>query len=378
MEELKNKYLMHTHKILIVDDQTEHLEAIVNIIENDTNSYRVLQAFDGLTAIKIAEKEIPDLIITDWEMPGMNGIELIKLLKSKEEIQDIPIIMCTGVMTKSENLATSLKVGAVDYVRKPVDKIELKARINSMLLLSESYKKNAQLRAMSTRLREVDRLKDEFLANTSHELRTPLFGIIGLLEALLDKPSIEDPEDQKLLNTALHSGRRLRKLVTDILDYSKLRHQKLELALEPIELHSLVDVVLRLCKPMITERNLELVNAIEPGSLHVQADEIRIEQVLHNLVGNAIKFTEQGQIEVSAEQQGDEILIQVSDTGIGIAPEQQEKIFEFFVQADSSTQREYGGTGLGLAVSKQLIELHNGHLKVESVPGEGSVFSFTL
>ncbi|MCP4143734.1 MAG: response regulator, partial [bacterium] len=205
-----------------------------------------------------------------------------------------------------------------------------------------------------------------------------LFGIIGLIEALLDKPSIEDPEDKKLLNTALHSGRRLRKLVTDILDYSKLRHHKLELALEPIELHSLVDVVLRLCKPMITERNLELVNAIEPGSLHVQADEIRIEQVLHNLVGNAIKFTKQGKIEVRAEQQGDEILIQVSDTGIGIAPEQQEKIFEFFVQADSSTQREYGGTGLGLAVSKQLIELHNGHLKVESVPGEGSVFSFTL
>ncbi|MCP4130990.1 MAG: response regulator, partial [bacterium] len=351
MEELKNKYLMHTHKILIVDDQTEHLEAIVNIIENDTNSYRVLQAFDGLAAIKIAEKEIPDLIITDWEMPGMNGIELIKLLKSKEEIQDIPIIMCTGVMTKSENLATSLKVGAVDYVRKPVDKIELKARINSMLLLSESYKKNAQLRTMSTRLREVDRLKDEFLANTSHELRTPLFGIIGLLEALLDKPSIEDPEDQKLLNTALHSGRRLRKLVTDILDYSKLRHHKLELALESVELHSLVDVVLRLCKPMISERNLELVNVIEPGSLHVQADEIRIEQVLHNLVGNAIKFTEQGQIEVSAKQQGDKILVQVSDTGIGIAPEQQEKIFEFFVQADSSTQRKYGGTGLGLSVS---------------------------
>ncbi|MCP3665200.1 MAG: response regulator [Gammaproteobacteria bacterium] len=228
------------------------------------------------------------------------------------------------------------------------------------------------------RLRELDRLKDEFLANTSHELRTPLFGIIGLIEALLDKPSIDDPEDQKILKTALQSGRRLRKLVTDILDYSKLKHQKLEVVLQPIELYSLVDVVLRLCKPLITKRNLELVNAIEPGSLHVQADEIRIEQVLHNLVSNAIKFTEQGKIEVSAKQQGDEILVQVSDTGIGIAPEQQEKIFEFFVQADSSTQRKYGGTGLGLAVSKQLIELHNGYLKVESVPGEGSVFSFTL
>ncbi|MCP4090424.1 MAG: response regulator, partial [Gammaproteobacteria bacterium] len=233
-------------------------------------------------------------------------------------------------------------------------------------------------RAVSKRLREVDRLKDEFLANTSHELRTPLYGMIGLVEALLNKSLKIDPEDRNILNVVLQSGQRLSKLVADILDFSKLKHQSLELALEPVELHSLVDVVLTICKPMISGKNIELVNAIAPDCPPIQADEARIEQILHNLVGNAIKFTEQGKIEVSAKQQKNKLLVRVSDTGIGIAAEQQEKIFDFFVQADSSTQREYGGTGLGLAVSRQLVELHNGHINVESAPGEGSTFSFTL
>ncbi len=176
----------------------------------------------------------------------------------------------------------------------------------------------------------------------------------------------------------LQSGRRLSRLVAEILGFSKLQHQGFELALQPVELHSLVDVVLTLCRPMISGNNIDLVNAIEADCPHVQADEARIEQILHNLVGNAIKFTEQGKIEVSARRQGDVLLVQVADTGIGIAPERQEKIFDFFVQADSSTQRVYGGTGLGLAVSRQLVELHQGEIKVESVPGEGSTFSFTL
>ena len=230
----------------------------------------------------------------------------------------------------------------------------------------------------SEHLQEVDHLKDEFLANISHELRTPLYGMTGLIEAMLYGPSKVSSETHKLLTIVLQSGQRLSKLVGDILDFSKLQHQGLELSLEPVELSSLVDVVLTLSKPVISGSTIELVNAIEQGCPHVLADEARIEQVLHNLVGNAIKFTEQGKIVVSAQRQGDELLVQVSDTGIGIAPAQQEKIFEFFVQADNSTQRVYGGTGLGLAVSKQLVELHDGHIKVESIPGKGSTFSFTL
>ncbi len=235
-----------------------------------------------------------------------------------------------------------------------------------------------QEKAISNRLREVDKLKDEFLSNTSHELRTPLYGMIGLIDALLNRPAKVDSEASEILSIVLQNGRRLSRLVADILDFSKMRDQNLKLSLMPVELHSLVDVVLTLCKPMITGKNIELVNAITADCPSVLADEARLEQILYNLVGNAIKFTEQGKIEVNAQPQNDELLIKVSDTGIGIARQQQEKIFNFFVQADSSTQREYGGTGLGLAISKQLIELHNGHITVDSEPGEGSTFSFTL
>jgi len=127
-------------KILIVDDQADNLDAIVRFIEEDNSPYELLQALNGKVALKIVEEEIPDLIITDWEMPGMDGIELIKKLKQDENTAEIPVIMCTGVMTTSENLLTALKAGAVDYIRKPIDKIELIARVKSMLELSNSRK----------------------------------------------------------------------------------------------------------------------------------------------------------------------------------------------------------------------------------------------
>jgi class 3 adenylate cyclase/CheY-like chemotaxis protein len=131
---------MKEYKILIVDDQPENLEVIVNIVERSGDNFEVLQALNGRTATFIAKEEIPDLVITDWEMPDVDGIELIKALKADEQLVDVPIIMCTGIMTTSDNLQTALEAGAVDFIRKPVDEIELKARLKSMLQLSDSYK----------------------------------------------------------------------------------------------------------------------------------------------------------------------------------------------------------------------------------------------
>ncbi len=131
---------MNDYKILIVDDQPENLEVIVNIVEHLGQNFEVLQALNGKTACMIAEEEVPDLVITDWEMPVMDGIEFIKTLKADDRLKEIPIIMCTGIMTSSENLKTALEAGAVDYIRKPVDRIELRARLQSMLALSDSFK----------------------------------------------------------------------------------------------------------------------------------------------------------------------------------------------------------------------------------------------
>ena len=174
------------------------------------------------------------------------------------------------------------------------------------------------------------------------------------------------------------SGQRLARLVNDILDFSKLKEQSIELNQRPLDLQTLVAVVVSLSQPLIVGKQLKLVNGVDADLPPVMADEDRILQVLHNLVGNAIKFTQQGSVTVSAKRNGRYLHIDVVDTGIGIAEDQQERIFDSFVQAQGGIERVYGGTGLGLAVTRQLVELHGGELSVSSTLGQGSTFTLTL
>ncbi len=270
------------------------------------------------------------------------------------------------------------------------------------------------LEAKNTELQRLDKLKDEFLANTSHELRTPLNGTIGIAESMLDGATGELTEIQrKNLSMIATSGRRLANLVNDILDFSKLRHKDIELQRKPIGVREIAELVLALNQTLVTHKNLKLINAVPNNLPPVNADENRLQQILHNLVGNAIKFTESGSVEISAfvgaggsrgaeEQRGRGdtetgrnipmpnaqcpmphapcpiLTLTVSDTGIGIPEDKLDSIFESFEQADGSTAREYGGTGLGLAITKKLVELHGGEIAVESTVGEGSRFCFTL
>ena len=234
-------------------------------------------------------------------------------------------------------------------------------------------------RAASRRLRAIDKLKDELLASTSHEFRTPLYGITGLAESLIDGATGELPEATKQnLALIVSSGRRLSHLVDDVLDLSKLRHRDLELDLRPVDLRPLVEVVRILSQPLVGSKNLELINEAPSGLPAVEADENRLQQILHNLVGNAVKFTESGTVKVSAAVDGDRIVVDVADTGIGISEEQQKRIFEPFEQAEASIAGDFGGTGLGLSITRQLVELHDGRIWVESRPAEGSTFSFSL
>ncbi|MFT4925647.1 MAG: signal transduction histidine kinase/ligand-binding sensor domain-containing protein [Phenylobacterium sp.] len=233
--------------------------------------------------------------------------------------------------------------------------------------------------ALNHRLQQVDKLKDEFLANTSHEFRTPLNGIIGLAESLID--GVAGPLPDKAnhnLAMVITSGKRLNHLVNDILDFSTLKNHNLMLNTRTIDLHTLTEVVLALSQPLIGQKELLLVNAIATDLSAALADEDRLQQILHNLIGNAIKFTDHGRITVSAQLTDHELSISVSDTGIGIAKDQQAVIFNSFEQVEGDSGRRFSGTGLGLAISKQLVELHGGQIEVESSPGQGSVFSFTL
>ncbi len=240
-------------------------------------------------------------------------------------------------------------------------------------------RKIAEERAINHRLRKVDRMKDEFLANTSHELKTPLYGIIGITESLIDGATGSLPEStHNSLRTVVASGRRLAKLVEDILDFSRLSHKGLELRRAPVDLRSLVEVVLSLNRPLVRGKELRLVNHVPKDLPWVLADEDRLQQIFHNLVGNAVKFTEQGRIEISALSAEGFVEVHVADSGIGIPESKIHVIFDSFEQVDATLERRHGGTGLGLAVTRQLVKMHGGSLRVESELGEGSTFIFSL
>jgi Amt family ammonium transporter len=240
--------------------------------------------------------------------------------------------------------------------------------------------RTAELAQVNEELKRLDKLKDRFLANTSHELRTPLNATIGLAESMLDGVAGElSPLQRQNLWAIAQSGRRLLNLVNDLLDFSALKKETLELQLKPVSLRRIVDLVLALGQSLIGKKNLQLVNAIPENLPFVRADANRLQQILYNLVGNGIKFTECGVVKVLAEWvNSSQIKIIVSDTGMGISEDGLHRIFESFEQDNSSNQRKYGGTGLGLAIARQLVEFHGGEIWVESEVGKGSHFMFTL
>ncbi len=244
--------------------------------------------------------------------------------------------------------------------------------ISNARLFQEIQDKSQQLEITSQH-------KSQFLANMSHELRTPMNAILGYTELIADNIYGEVPEKIRETIERIHnSGRHLLHLINDVLDLSKIEAGHFELSLDDYSMKDVVDSVIASVESLGAEKGLALRTSI-PVDLPVgKGDEQRLTQVLLNLLGNAIKFTDQGEISVQVSKADSAFVVSVSDTGVGIAEDQQRKIFEEFHQVDDSITRRKGGTGLGLSITKRIIEMHGGQLRVESKPGEGSTFSFTL
>ncbi|PCL92993.1 ATP-binding protein [Paenibacillus lautus] len=247
------------------------------------------------------------------------------------------------------------------------------------LLLSMKFSRAfSQVERLSERLLTLDKLKDEFLAKTSHELRTPLHGIIGLADALIDGSSGKLPSPViDLLRLMKVSGQRLAHLVNDILDFSKLKHQEIGLVLVTVNLRLAVELTLQVLNPLAEKKGLRLSHQL-PDDMYVMADENRLQQILHNLIGNAIAYTETGTVTVTAKRLQGQVSVQITDSGIGIAEADLDRIFESFEQINPLDRSQQGGTGIGLSITKKLVELHGGRIGVTSGVGEGSTFSFTL
>ncbi|MDT8428744.1 MAG: 7TM diverse intracellular signaling domain-containing protein [Pseudomonadales bacterium] len=228
-------------------------------------------------------------------------------------------------------------------------------------------------------LKRADEIKEEFIANVSHELRTPLTGIIGLSEILLAKrKDILEDNDKETLTMIKVSGQRLANLVNDVIDYSAIRSGRLELNKKVLNLKQVCNLVYKMTKPLIGNKPIQLLERYPVGTVLVNGDEDRLQQVLFNLVNNAVKFTYKGTITIGIDIIDIDARVSVTDTGIGISDEEQKKIFNRFYQVDSAESRQEGGTGLGLAISQKLVELHGTEIILHSRPGEGSAFYFDL
>ena len=381
---------MERYKILVVDDNIDNADRIIEFLDDTDKSFTFFQALNGKIACSIAEKKLPDLIITDWDMPVMDGIMLIKHLKAIESTKDIPVIMCTGVMTKTENLKTALDAGAIDYIRKPVEKVELIARVHSMLKLSDSMKKNKeqnialiqQKEEIETKINmlvELNATKDKFFSIISHDLKSPFNSILGFSQLLETNIENNDQEERlEFIQIIRESAENTLKLLENLLEWAKSQTGKIKFNPEIISLEYLFSEAINLADSSAKNKNIT-ISIAEGDNIQIYADSNMINTVLRNLLSNAIKFTpKNGKIVLKGILKDNEVWVTVWDNGIGIKSENIAKLFKISETVSSQGTENEIGTGLGLILCNEFIEKHNGKIWVESELGKGSEFKFML
>jgi CheY-like chemotaxis protein len=351
--------------------------------------YECETAEDAEQALDVLSQKSFDLVISDISMPGMDGIQFMK--KAKESYPELPFMIMTGYAV-DYSYAEIIAAGASDFIPKPFDLKELKAkteRINREKgILADLQESNEQLESaiekanqMAVQAELASLAKSEFLANMSHEIRTPLNGVVGFTDMLLDTQLSDEQIDYA--STIKRSGEALLSLINDILDFSKIEAGQMDLEEIDFDPEILCHDVCDLIRPKVDGKDIEILCRIgDDVPTRIKADPHRFRQVLVNLMGNASKFTEIGEIVLSFEMEDEKdgqlgFHVTVSDTGIGIPEGKLATIFEPFQQADGSTTRKYGGTGLGLSICKKISELMEGGVWAESTPGKGTSFHFT-
>ena len=371
---------MHENEpvILVVDDTEDNLDLLEFALKR--KPVRMIRATSGKECLVVAEEKKPDIILLDIQMPEMDGFETIKRLRANPATAKIPVIFLTAQRKDADSIATGLALGAEQYLTKPIDTDELLVRTKMLIEL-----KRAQA--------ELERTKSDFMAMLVHDLRSPLIGVKSVIELLQDsgKGSPLNDDHFELLNSAHASSKKLLELISDFLDLSKYEAGTTSFDRRKVPVSHFIEPVLRQMDIQFKQRMVKLVRSVPDNLPNVFVDASKTEQVVMNLLSNALKFTKGGgTISIDAVPYSEDfetaegrktkryVRISITDHGVGIPAEELSLLFERYRQTSSSKIVKQKGTGLGLVICKLIVEAQGGRVSVESEPGKQTTFSFLL
>ena len=344
----KNNY------ILAVDDTPDNLFLVQLALEQE--GHKVVQVNDGETALGQIEQSPPDLVVLDVMMPGMDGYEVTRQIRNNPNLPYIPILLITA--HEEPSLVQGLDVGADEFIRKPVKVDELQARVRSLLRLKQSIEE-----------------RENFVACLTHDLRTPLVAVDRMLQLIKKGVYGEtSPMMEQAISSIIGSNKNMLQMLNNLLEVHSYEAGQKNLSFINFDLVELATEVVRELSPLAEDKELELRLKHEYQECVISGDRLELRRVLGNLVNNAIKFTDNGYVEVRLSQTSQGTNIEVEDTGVGISPEQKQKIFERFRQG----KNRRSGHGLGLHLCRQIVQAHQGKIEVQSHEGQGTVLTVSL
>ncbi|MEL7074672.1 MAG: hybrid sensor histidine kinase/response regulator [Cyanobacteria bacterium J06648_1] len=340
--------------ILAVDDIPDNLLLVQLALEEE--GHHVVLADNGETALRKIKQTPPNLILLDVMMPGMDGYEVTKRIREDKNIPFIPILLVTA--REESSLVQGLDAGADEFVRKPFQIEELQARVRSMLRFKET----------------IDQ-RENFVSCLTHDLRTPLVAANRMLDLITQEAfGCVTSEQKEAIANIVSSNNNMLEMLNTLLETHHYELGKKTLSFIPVNLPKMVTEVVTELKPLAREKEIELKYHLGSGIPQIKGDRLELRRVITNLMGNAIKFTDHGSVEVSLSQDAGQILVQVADTGIGISPEDQVAVFQRYHQGN----HRRAGKGLGLYLCQQITNAHGGKLTVDSTLGKGTTFNFIL
>jgi two-component system sensor histidine kinase/response regulator len=356
--------------ILLVDDEPDNLDVLHKLVLKHFPDFEIYKALNGVQGLTIAQKFIPDVIITDWEMPNMNGIQMIERLKKLKSTCNIPVIVATGVMVRPEHIQEALNKGAMDYIRKPFDSTELVARVYSMLRLSAEYRK----------VKELNENKDHLFSIISHDLKSPLSSLSGLLE-VFNMGVLEKEELDMGLKTLSRNVHFITEVLDNILHWSgsQIKGGRIELEQVDVSVPEVFNYVINLYKTIAMRKGIRIQSVVETNRPIAKADLEGLRLIMRNLVANAVKFTgKDGNIYLRVEQDNEDFLrICVLDTGVGIPEEKKMSLFESVGNVSRGTEGEKG-VGLGLQLCQLYVKSMGGEIGLSANVDQGTEIWFTI